>query len=184
MKKYLIILISLLLGTTISAQKYQLDTKNTTFNWTGYGEVGGFSQTGSIKAKSGSLLMKKDTITAAVITIDMKSMKSDNKRVANHLKDTDFFDVKKHPTAILDLRCIEDNVAKANLTIRGITHAIDIPIAILVKEDELRASGKAIIDRTLYGIKYNSSAFFKSLGNQAIKHEFDLTFEVTFTRVD
>jgi hypothetical protein len=40
----------------------------------------------------------------------------------------------------------------------------------------LRAVGKIVIDRTLWEIRYNSSSFFKDIGDKAIDNmiEFDL----------
>lgn len=168
-------------STSLNAQTYQLDLKNSSFDWTGYGEIGGFSQEGTIKAQSGVITIVDSVISKAIITIDMESMQSDNKRVADHLKNEDFFYVKKYPTATLQLHSMVGfSVMQADLMIRGVTHAIDIPLSLDVSDKTVIAQGTATIDRTLYGIKYNSSSFFKRLGNQAIKNEFDLAFDLLF----
>ena len=191
-----IILTLTLFLPSVNAQTYHLDTKKSAISWTGYGEIGGFSQEGTIKAKSGSLTMSMiapsdsavaphQTIAAANIIIDMNTMKSENKRVADHLKNEDFFYVKQYPTATLNLRCmVGDSLLQADLTIRGVTHAIDIPITLTITNQTVKAQGAVRIDRTLHGIKYNSSSFFKSLGNQAIKNEFDLSFDLLFKVVE
>jgi polyisoprenoid-binding protein YceI len=43
---------------------------------------------------------------------------------------------------------------------------------------QLRVTGTATLDRTQFGINYNSSSFFQNLGNYAIRNEFTLSFEV------
>jgi len=175
-----IIIVSICSFTSIYAQTYQLDKKQSLFSWTGYAEVGGFSQEGSIHAKNGVVFLDSDTIQSATIVMDMSTIKSTTNGVDKHLKNKDFFFVKKHPEASLQLISFKDEIVQANLTIRGVTKMIEFPITICIEEDTVKAKGELTIDRTLYEIKYNSSSFFKSLGDQAIKNEFDLSFNLVF----
>ena len=56
----------------------------------------------------------------------------------------------------------------ANLTIKGISHAITFDSAIKPKEDLIVFSAHFDIDRTLWDIKYGSEAFFAKLGMHVI----------------
>ena len=76
----------------------------------------------------------------------------------------------------------EDGVVKGKITIRGITKDITCPVKLEKSESKIVASGKLVVDRTKFDIKYNSSSYFQDLGSYAIKNDFLLTFELTFDR--
>jgi len=92
----------------------------------------------------------------------------------------DFFWTKKYSTAHLDIISIVSDTVTAELTIKEITHPIHFPIDYQHRGSTIVTSGSMTIDRTLYGIKYNSNSYFQDLGNYAIKNEFDLNFEIFF----
>ena len=152
-------------------------------SWTGYGEIGGYSLTGTIKLKNADIQMQGDSLQTAAITIDMASISHENKDLQSHLKDGDFFDVTKFPTAIFEtnnIQYINDSSAKAigNLTVKGISKPVAIPLVITKNSTGRSIKAKISIDRTLFGIKYNSKSFFGNLGDQAIKNNFDLSFTI------
>ena len=96
-----------------------------------------------------------------------------------HLKGEDFFEVDKYPTAVLKIinskNFINDEVeVYGNLTIKKTTK----PIIFKIKQLGNNFFGKITIDRTLFGVQYNSKSFFDNLGDQAIKNEFDLAFSL------
>ncbi len=151
--------------------------------WTGYGEIGGYSLTGKIKIKDASIELESDSIKKALILLDMLSLSHDNKDLENHLKGEDFFEVVKYPTANFVTENIKylnatSAIAKGKLTIKGIAKQVDIPLQIIANETSKIIKGKFVIDRTQFGIKYNSKSFFGDLGDQAIKNNFDLVFEI------
>jgi len=179
--KILIIILALFQVVTASSQQFQLNPKSSKLAWTGYGEIGDFKQSGTIKARAGSLMLAENgTIQSAQVVIDMKSIHHADKNLSKHLLKKDFFNSKKYPTAELVLLSIEDHQVTANLTIKGITHAITFPIQFEKEGTRMIIKGAVTIDRTKYGIKYNSSSYFQDLGNYAIKNEFDLSFELVF----
>ena len=180
MKTVIVIIITLFLAHIVQAQNYKLVQDDSSLEWTGYGEIGGFSQTGTISAKGGYLSYQNNQLTAAKITVDMKTLKSKNKNVAQHLKNKDFFYVKKYPVASIELKKIVNDTVSALLNIRGISQDIRFPIETKTDGDIIVLRGTLMVDRTKHEIKYNSNSFFKGLGNQAIKNEFDLTFDLCF----
>jgi polyisoprenoid-binding protein YceI len=164
----------------VSAQSYTVDGKNSKLTWTGYSEVGGYSQSGTISISEGVLELVDGQIAQMEVIADVQSITSTEKDLEKHLKEKDFFFVKKYPSA--QLRCIEstDGNGVFELTIRGITKRFILPVNLTVSDSSCTAQGKLTIDRTLFGIKYNSSSYFQDLGSYAIKNEFDLEYSLVF----
>lgn len=173
-------IILILSSIQLFAQSYRLDISNSALTWTGYGEIGDFQQTGTIEAKNGVLKLDSSVIVEGEIIVDMKTIQHDDKSLSKHLKNDDFFYVKKYPIARIKLTKNDGAQITVDLTIRGITEEIVIPIEMQQSESRLTMKGKAVVDRTLFNIKYNSSSFFQDLGSYAIKNDFDLAFELVF----
>ncbi len=176
--KTLIIILAFFSCLISYGQEFVLTPANTKVSWTGYGELGGFKQEGSIKIKSGTLLIEKDVITSAEIIIDMKTIEHADPSLSDHLSKKDFFWSKKYPTARLESTSIDNEMVSGNLSIRGVTQLIQFPYEKVKMGKNIIIKGKITIDRTLYEIKYNSSSYFQDLGNYAIKNTFDLNFEI------
>lgn len=168
-------------GKLVNATTKTATDTSSNISWTGYGELGGYSLTRSIKLKNADIQMQGDTLQRADITIDMASITHENKDLEIHLKDGDFFDVTKSTTAIFEtenIQYINDSSANAigKLTVKGITKTIIIPLKITKNSTVKAIKAKIIVDRTLFGIKYNSKSFFGNSGDKAIKNNFDLAF--------
>lgn len=170
-------------GRLINATSRSASIVSSEILWTGYGEVGGYSLTGKIKRKDAHIEVDGDSLKSAEISIDMSSISHDDKNLVTHLKNRDFFDVSKYPEATFEtVRIYYTNKTSAtavgNLTIKGITLPLTIPLSITNNGSSKTIKAKLSIDRTKYGIKYNSKSFFGDLGDQAIKNQFDLEFTI------
>ena len=153
-----------------------------TDTWTGYGEIGDYSLSGSVPVKNVEIAMDSSLISNVDITINLAELSSDNDQLATHLKDKDFFDVTKYPTARFiseKVNYINENQATVtgNLTVKDKTEKISFPLVLKNQGNGQSLSGKISVDRTVFGIKYNSKSFFSNLGDQAIKNNFDLKFQ-------
>lgn len=178
----LILALSFMSYTTLS--KKTIKVKESTVVWKGY-KVGG-EHTGTINLKSGALVFDDTTLTGGTFTIDMTSinttdLKGDYKgKLDGHLKSDDFFGVEEFPTATLEITSASTNGkeynVKANITIKGITEAIEFPMTITEN------SAKAIlqIDRTKHKITYKSPSLLETLKDKAIYDEFDLDVTLKF----
>ncbi len=158
--------------------------KKAEMSWTGYGEIGGYSLSGSLQLKKGEVLLSGDTLKGANIIFNMQSITHADKNLQEHLRGRDFFEVATFPEASFKTTDIQYKstvaaVAKGTLTIKGITKPIIILLQIDSKQGSVILNGKTSVDRTLFGIKYNSKSFFGNLGDQAIKNNFDLQFKLT-----
>lgn len=157
---------------------YQVDNAVSTVNWTGYGAVGTYSLTGVLKLQKGTFELHKEKVSKGVFIFDMNTISHEEKNLEKHLKGEDFFDVTKFPTATFELNKVEKGLASGFLTIKNVKKLISFPVKIVQKEKKTQITGTMSVDRTLFGITYNSSSFFKDLGDQAIKNNFDLSFDL------
>ena len=115
-------------------------------------------------------------------TIEDGSHRSDNNLI-KHLKDADFFDVKKFPFSTIAITRVasinvEDREITGNLTIKGITHPATFPARIEVKGGVVKANGKLVIDRTLWDVRYKSGKFFDNLKDQAIADSIEFNIKI------
>jgi polyisoprenoid-binding protein YceI len=170
-------------GKLINSTAKAVNIISTDISWTGYGEIGGYSLTGGIKLKNAEITANGDSLNAATITFDMASIIHKEKNLESHLKGEDFFEVSKYPTAAFETQSIaytndSTAIAKGMLTIKGISRPVSIPFQITKTNKRASIKGKISVDRTVFGIKYNSKSFFGDLGDKAIKNNFDLAFEI------
>ena len=61
----------------------------------------------------------------------------------------------------------------ADLTIKGITHSISFEADVNIKGNSYLATLNFKIDRTKWGVVYNSGNFFEDLGDYLIKDEIE-----------
>lgn len=138
-----------------------------------------------MKFSEGNIIKSKDVILGGSFVVDMNSIRNTDGKysemLVGHLKNEDFFDVEKHPTSILEMFYVKDkrlNIVevKANLTIKGITHVIDFETEVENVEGKLILTSKFIIDRTRWGVKYESKGMFGSVKDDIISDA--IAFEV------
>lgn len=186
MKSSILFLIACVAGILVNGaeeQHYVLDGKARKVIWTGYGAAGSFEQEGTISIQSSELKIDENGLLEGQMVIDMKSIFHANKKLTKHLKNSDFFDVKKFPTAQLNFGTREDESVFCTLRLKGVDGDISINPDIEINDEQIRVKGVVAIDRTHYGIKYNSASYFQDLGNYAIKNEFDVAFDLLYVQV-
>lgn len=97
--------------------------------------------------------------------IDMNSTWSDSERLTGHLKNEDFFDVEKYPTAEFVSTKIVPNedgegthTITGNLTLHGVTKAITFPAMIEVTDSEAVLKSEFAINRKDFEIVYSGKS--------------------------
>jgi polyisoprenoid-binding protein YceI len=189
MKKLLQFITILALPFVVSAQtKTNLDIKSSIIAWEGK-KVGG-SHDGNVSLKSGNLIVSDSKVIGGEFVIDMNSITCKdienadyNAKLVAHLKNEDFFNTAKFPTATLKITKvakakntkISSHVITADLTIKGITKSIKFPANLKVVNGKVTATASFTVDRSLFDIRYGSETFFGSLGDKAIKNEMYFT---------
>lgn len=178
------------------AMTYEIDTTASTIEWRGTKPTG--EHRGTIDIREGRLMATNEKITSGQVTIDMESIavtdegmeEKDRTSLENHLKgtvegkETDFFDVKKHPTATFEITGVtEENGQKmlqGNLTLKDSTKNIQFPVRTEIGEEELTLESETFtIDRTDWGVNYGSKSVFDNLGDNFISDEMELKIKVT-----
>ena len=162
-----------------------IDTKESVVTWKGSMLIGPNFHTGYVYISKGELMIENGQLVGGTVEVDMNTIEDKNygsdNNLINHLKNPDFFDVKKFPFSTITITrvaSINDKNKKitANLTIKGITHPVTFPAKMEVKDGLVKANGKLIIDRTDWGISYRSGKFYDFLADKAISDsvEFDI----------
>jgi polyisoprenoid-binding protein YceI len=164
-------------------QIFKIAVAQSNIDWTGRKVTG--AHWGTIGVKQGSLTVSDGKLTGGHFIIDTASIKildvtdpATNTQFYGHLASDDFFSIDQHPEANFEITAVNNNHVTGNLTIKGITHPISFDANVSVSGDTLTASGKIVIDRTKYGIKFRSGNFFTNLGDTLIYNDFDLNVNI------
>jgi len=176
-----------------NVKEFKVQTSESKVLWTGKKLSGEHS--GVISVKNGEIILKGDKFVDAKINIDMSSIictditNADyNQKLIGHLKSDDFFSVVKFPESnfqatqfkvIFGAKSGEANyTVKGMLSIKGISHEINFPAKLEIKNDQLLVDASLSVDRTKWDIKYGSGSFFDGLGDKMIHDKFDLKFQL------
>lgn len=162
---------------------YKIDNTKSSIEWTGK-KVNG-AHHGTISIKEGYLRFEQDQLTNGRITIDVTTIKvldiSDpltNAQVTGHLVSCDFFDADEYPEACFDILSVSGTGVQGDLTIKGLTHSVCFDAKIEQNSVLVIATGRIVVDRTRYGMKFRSGSFFKDLGDRLIDNDFILQVSV------
>jgi polyisoprenoid-binding protein YceI len=165
-------------------QKFKIVSTLSNIDWVGKKVTG--AHNGTIAVKEGELILNDGKLTGGKIIVDIASIKildvtdlTTNAQFSGHLASDDFFSTEKYPEATLEIISVSGKHVEGNLTIKGISHPIGFDVAVNINHDTLIATGKLVIDRTKYGMKFRSGNFFKDLGDTLIYNDFELNINVT-----
>ncbi|HEX8659462.1 MAG TPA: YceI family protein [Hymenobacter sp.] len=167
-----------LLAARLVATTYRLDPVASTLTWTGHAEAGAWAPQGTVRLREGSVAAAGQTVRAARVVVDITTIAHDQAQLAEHLRGADFFDAAKFPTAVFELTEFTAGRARVTLTIKGVTKLVAFPVTVAAEFGGLRLRGTATLDRTQFGINYNSTSFFQNLGSYAIRNDFQVAFDV------
>ncbi|MDA0208289.1 MAG: YceI family protein [bacterium] len=149
------------------------------------GRIVGAPYIGTVQLANGTLTREEGIITEGKFVIDMTTIAfPDNERVESHLLNADFFDVENYPTSTIVITNISMNdddmyMASGELTILDTTNEISFPVTFTEVDNHVIANAEFEIDRTEWGITYESSNFFQNLGDKAIKNMIGFTLDLT-----
>lgn len=159
-------------------------------HWWGYkiAKSEASSHDGTVKVKSGNVVMKGNQVAGGTFLLDMTSINATDlsgeyqTKLNNHLKNGDFFEVDKFPTAVYKITSVKKNTNKAfpymvsgNLTVKGKTNAVAFPAKITSSNGAVSiVSDKFTIDRQKFGVAYKSS-----MQDVLVKDDIDMTVKVT-----
>jgi polyisoprenoid-binding protein YceI len=168
-KKRLILLLTIISfnATAQSVIELPVVLVDSKIQWTGT-KVVGFHQ-GTVKLKKGVVVLKNHRLVGGSFEIDMASIANTDipdsdatpkRKIEEHLKSSDFFDVVRFPTArleIMQVSSLKGNTysVTANLTLKGITKPITFVAEPSTQRDDLFiALANFTIDRQQWGVAY------------------------------
>lgn len=182
---------SLLIISGTAQEKFSIDKSNSEVQWFGY-KVNG-QHNGTVEIKSANATIKSDgSIKNGKIVIDMKSIKcldlekpSTNKKLVDHLKSADFFEVNKYPETVYRITGSEKEgdklKVKGVLTIKDKTNPYEFTAEIKKSGDSFKYTANWKISRGDYYVNVEEDAnlvdYFK---DSMIKEYFDLSINIVF----
>lgn len=173
-------------------EKYAVvDTKESIVTWKGSMVIGSDGHNGYIYISKGELMIEDGQLVGGTVEVDMNTIEDEghgrDNNLVNHLKDPDFFDAKKFPYSAISITGVtsisaEEKEITGNLTIKGITHPVSFPAKIEVNDKTVRASGRLVIDRTQWDVRYRSGKFFNNLADKAIADSIEFNVAIVAKR--
>jgi polyisoprenoid-binding protein YceI len=173
----------------METQKFEIISAKSNIDWIGRKVTG--AHNGTIAVKEGSLTFADGQLTGGQFDIDTTSIKildvtdpATNAQFAGHLASDDFFNSENYPEAQFVTTTINNGSngtyrINGDLTIKGITHSVGFDAQVTAAADTVNATGKIVVDRTKYNMKFRSGNFFKDLGDTLIYNDFDLNVNIT-----
>lgn len=153
--------------SSAEAESFKITTGQ--LNWTA-SKVGG-QHLGTVEMLGGEISIKGNEVLSGHFEVDMNSIanidldEEGQGKLVGHLKSPDFFNVEEFPEARFEVTSTSPAEGQAmathnvtgNLTIKGISKSVSIPVNISFVGDKLLVATPAFtIDRTEWDIKYRS----------------------------
>jgi polyisoprenoid-binding protein YceI len=173
----------------MESKNFKISNAQSSINWIGRKVTG--AHNGTIGIKEGNLTFKDKKLAGGTFIIDTTAIKildvtdpATNAQFAGHLASDDFFNSEHYPEALLVITSAEPTSNDAyyiqgDLTIKGITNPIRFDAQVNYADGTITSSGKIVIDRTKYAMRFRSGNFFKDLGDTLIYNEFELNVKIT-----
>lgn len=165
MKKTLIYIAFLAITQIQAQEQLPINTSKSEIKWSCDYSFYFNGHYGFVNFQEGYFIKTDDKISGGNFSIDLNTIQATdmepkgNKSLTEHLKDPDFFDVKRFPKATLVITSVayEDAThfrATADMTIKGITKPVKFRADLNFETKTMTTKFK--IDRTRWGINYNS----------------------------
>lgn len=169
-------------NTNLEDGNYQIDVLSSRLEWNSKRFLMPSSHYGIVNILFGAVEVKDGLIKNGNFVFDMSTITSEDListenmkiNLENHLKSSEFFHVIEYPQSKFVIKNSELlNVGKykitGDLTIKNISNEITFEMNIYKNsEGKIIGESEFFIDRTLWGIKYDSNKFFADLGDRAI----------------
>lgn len=159
-------------------------------NWWGYkiAKTEASSHNGTVKLKSGNVVMKGNQVVGGTFILDMPTLTSTDltgeyqTKLNGHLKTGDFFEVEKFPTASYNITSVKKNndkiynyIVNGNLTVKGKTNPVSFPAKISYSKGVVSlVSNKFSFDRQKFDVAYKST-----MQDVLVKDDIDMLVKVT-----
>lgn len=195
--KHTLILALLLISFLAQAQlvngSHMLSLNESVITWRVDYSIGKKGHEGTLKLASGNLLIKDGTIQGGNFSIDMNSVRATDmtgegaKDLEDHLKSDDFLSAKTYPKGYFTvLNSVSQPGGKVTvsgyLILKGVSNTINIPITISETPTSIIIKSEFTLDRTRWGINYQSGSIFGTLKDDIISDSMNITLNYTFKK--
>lgn len=159
-------------------------------HWWGYkiAKTEASSHDGTVNVKSGNIVMKGNQVAGGSFVLDMTSITATDlsgeyqTKLNGHLKNGDFFEVDKYPTATYTITSVKKNddkiynyIVNGNLTVKGKTNAVSFPAKISYSKGVVSlVSNKFSFDRQKFDVAYKAA-----MQDVLVKDDIDMLVKVT-----
>lgn len=157
-------------------------------NWWGYklAKTEASQHTGTVKVRSGNVVLKGSKLVGGTFVLDMNSINATDLsgeyqiKLNNHLKNGDFFETDKFPTAVYKITSVKQLAGSkyqinGNLTAKNKTNPVSFPATVTVANGTVKLiSDKFSFDRQKFDIAYKSS-----MKDVVVKDDVDMKVELT-----
>lgn len=185
MTKNLALLFALVIGLAFGQTKKVVSSD---VHWWGYkiAKTQASSHDGTVTVKSGNAVVKGNQLVGGTFVLDMASISSTDlegeyqQKLNGHLKNGDFFEVDKFPTATFKITSVKKgangkSVVSGTLTAKGKINPVSFPATINVSKGAVEfVSDKFTIDRQKWDIAYKST-----IQDVVVKDDIDLIVKFT-----
>ncbi|MHC9088537.1 YceI family protein [Tenacibaculum sp. IMCC1] len=167
---------------------YKTNIAESSVAWKGSKPTG--SHNGVVSLSKGTLEIENGNVKSGEFIIDMTTISCEDLKAGDgkedlekHLKNADFFDVEKFPTAKFQVATSEVKDGKVhvtgNLTLRDVTKSVTIPATITEADDMVTFKSDTFsIDRTDFGVTYKSKKIDAALKDKFINDLMEISFEI------
>ena len=175
-----------------TAENFILDPKKSKIDWVGKGATK--SHNGTLEFKSGQMWIDTKQIKSGYFYVDMRTITNKdikdagfNKQLVDDLKSDNFFNTNKFPQSSFKITKavrldVPDGQINYNisgeLTMKGVMKPIEFPALVSISKSKASVKADITIDRTKWGITYNSGNYFKDLGDKLIEDNFTLKVNI------
>jgi hypothetical protein len=173
------------------------DTRDSHVEWIGARPAS--QHNGIVTLKEGRLKVSEGELAGGSFIIDLENIEvlditdpSRNARLKAHLESDDFFDVPNHPEAVFEITRVEKienptgektHTITGNLQMRGVTRSVTFDAAVDVDGDKISATSEQfVIDRTEWGVNYQSQTVYAGLVDRFILDDIALVINLTASR--
>lgn len=159
-------------------------------HWWGYkiAKTKASSHDGTVDVKSGSVVMKGNQVVGGTFVLDMTTINATDLsgqgqiKLNNHLKNGDFFEVEKFPTASYTITSVKKNkdkiynyIVNGNLTVKGKTNTVSFPAKISYSKGVVSlVSDKFSFDRQKFDVAYKAA-----MQDTFVKDDIEMLVKIT-----
>lgn len=195
--KHTMLLVYFLISTLAHAQlkdgNHTLLLNESIITWKVDYSIGKKGHDGTLKLTSGMLFIKEGRIQGGNFTIDMNSVRITDmtgegaKDLEDHLKSDEFLTTKNYPkgyfTVLSSASKPDGNVTVSGyLILKGISNTISFPATITETATTIIIKSEFTVDRTLWGINYQSGSIFGTLKDDIISDTMNITLSFVFKK--